>query len=226
VCIGRDRQLRLPDAAVKDDEEMSHRTKFKMQRALGIELPGLGKPGALEKRNFPHGQSKTRKKLSEYGTQLKEKQKILFHYGLREEQLRRFVRDARRIQASNWVESLVGLLERRLDNVVFRLGFARSMAAARQLVSHGHVMVNGRILTIASAVLRIGDFIRLTEYASSMQATQDSRQNPRLPLPGYLQFASEGITDHAVVRMQPDSSHVPFAFDPRQVAEYYAQRGV
>ena len=100
------------------------------------------------------------------------------------------------------------------------------MAAARQLVSHGHVMVNGRILTIASAVLRIGDFIRLTEYASSMQATQDSRQNPRLPLPGYLQFASEGITDHAVVRMQPDSSHVPFAFDPRQVAEYYAQRGV
>ena len=208
---------------------MSNRTKFKMQRALGLELPGLGKPGALEKRNFPpgqHGQSKARKKLSEYGTQLKEKQKILFHYGLREEQLRRFVRDARRIQASNWVESLVGLLERRLDNVVFRLGFARSMAAARQLVSHGHVMVNGRILTIASAVLRIGDFIRLTEYASSMQATQDSRQNPRLPLPGYLQFASEGITDHAVVRMQPDSSHVPFAFDPRQVAEYYAQRGV
>ena len=208
---------------------MSHRTKFKMQRALGIELPGLGKPGALEKRNFPpgqHGQSKTRKKLSEYGTHLKEKQKILFHYGLREEQLRRFVRDARRIQASNWVESLVGLLELRLDNVVFRLGFARSMAAARQLVSHGHVMVNGRILTIGSAVLRIGDFIRLTEYASSMQATQDSRQNPRLPLPGYLQFASEGITDHGVVRMQPDSSHVPFAFDPRQVAEYYAQRGV
>ena len=208
---------------------MSNRTKFKMQRALGLELPGLGKPGALDKRNFPpgqHGQSKSKKKLSEFGVQLKEKQKLLFHYGLREEQLRRFVRDARRIQASNWVENLVGLLERRLDNVVFRLGFARSMAAARQLVSHGHVMVNGRILTIASAVLRIGDFIRLTEYASSMQATQDSRQNPRLPLPGYLQFASEGITDHAVVRMQPDSSHVPFAFDPRQVAEYYAQRGV
>jgi small subunit ribosomal protein S4 len=208
---------------------MSHRTKFKMQRALGIELPGLGKPGALEKRNFPpgqHGQSKTRKKLSEYGVQLKEKQKILFHYGLREEQLRRFVRDARRIQASNWVESLIGLLERRLDNVVFRLGFARSMASARQLVSHGHVMVNGRILTIGSAVLRVGDFVRLTEYATSMQSTLESRQSPRLPLPGYLQFATEGVTDHGVVRMQPDAQHVPFAFDPRQIAEYYAQRGV
>jgi small subunit ribosomal protein S4 len=208
---------------------MSNRTKFKIQRALGLELPGLGKPGALEKRNYPpgqHGRDAAKRKLSEYGAQLKEKQKLLFHYGLREEQLRRFVRDARRIQASNWVENLVGLLERRLDNVVFRLGFARSMASARQLVSHGHVMVNGRILTIGSAVLRIGDFIRLTEYASGMQATQDSRQNPRLPLPGYLQFATEGVTDHAVVRMQPDSTHVPFAFDPRQVAEYYAQRGV
>lgn len=208
---------------------MSNRTKFKIQRALGIELPGLGKPGALEKRNYPpgqHGQSKTRKKLSEYGTQLKEKQKLLFHYGLREEQLRRFVRDARRIQASNWVESLVGLLERRLDNVVFRLGFARSMASARQLVSHGHVMVNGRILSIGSAVLRVGDFVRLTEYASSMQATLDSRHSPRLPLPDYLQFATEGVSDHGVVRMQPDSQHVPFAFDPRQIAEYYAQRGV
>src|SRR5882757_2446349 len=153
---------------------MSNRTKFKMQRALGLELPGLGKPGALEKRNYPpgqHGKSAGKRKLSEFGTQLKEKQKILFHYGLREEQLRRFVRDARRIQASNWVENLVGLLERRLDNVVFRLGFARSMAAARQLVSHGHVMVNGRILTIGSAVLRVGDFVRLTAYASSLDAT-------------------------------------------------------
>src|ERR1700754_4972315 len=106
---------------------MSNRTRFKMQRALGLELPGLGKPGALEKRNYPpgqHGQSKSRKKLSEFGAQLKEKQKLLFHSARRVKQLRRFVRDARRIQASNWVENLIGLLERRVDNVVFRLGFA------------------------------------------------------------------------------------------------------
>jgi small subunit ribosomal protein S4 len=208
---------------------MSNRTKFKMQRALGLELPGLGKPGALEKRNYPpgqHGNAGSKRKLSEFGAQLKEKQKLLFHYGLREEQLRRFVRDARRIQASNWVENLIGLLERRLDNVVFRLGFARSMAAARQLVSHGHVMVNGHILTIGSAVLRVGDFVRLTEYASSMKATLEARQSPRLPLPDYLQFALEGVTDHAVVRMQPDAAHVPFAFDPRQIAEYYSKFGV
>ena len=208
---------------------MSNRTRFKMQRALGLELPGLGKPGALEKRNYPpgqHGQSKTRKKLSEFGAQLKEKQKLLFHYGLREEQLRRFVRDARRVQASNWVENLIGLLERRVDNVVFRLGFARSMAAARQLVSHGHVMVNGRILTIGSAVLRVGDSVRLTEYASTMKATVEARQNPRLPLPGFLQYAQESLTDHGIVRMQPGSAHVPFSFDPSQISEYYAKLGV
>lgn len=208
---------------------MSNRKKFKMQRALGIELPGLGKPGALEKRNYPpgqHGLASAKRKLSEFGTQLKEKQKLLFHYGLREEQLRRFVRDARRLQGSNWVESLIGLLERRLDNVVFRLGFARSMAAARQLVSHGHIMVNGRILTIGSAVLRVGDFVKLTEYATSMKATVESRLSPRLPLPGFLQFAHEGVDDHGVVRMQPSASHVPFAFDPQQIAEYYAKFGV
>ncbi len=199
-----------------------------MQRALGLELPGLGKPGALAKRSYPPGQhgAARSKKLSGFGIQLREKQKLLFHYGLREEQLRRFVRDAQRIQRSNWIESLIGLLERRLDNVVFRLGFARSMAAARQLVSHGHVMVNGRILTIGSAVLRVGDFVRLTEYASGMQATVDSRESPRLPLPGYLQFAMQGATDHGVLLMQPGIEHVPFEFDPRQVAEYYAKLGV
>ena len=207
---------------------MSNRTRFKMQRALGLELPGLGKPGALATRNYPpgqHGQARKRK-LSEFGSQLREKQKLLFHYGLREEQLRRFVRNARTLQQSNWVESLVSLLERRLDNIVFRLGFARSMAAARQLVSHGHVMVNGRILTIGSAVLRVGDFIKLTPYATDMQTTQQARQSPRLLLPSYLQFANEGVTDHGVLRMQPGTEHVPFEFDPSQVAEYYAKLGV
>jgi small subunit ribosomal protein S4 len=207
---------------------VSHRTKFKMQRALGLELPGLGKAGALAKRSYPpgqHGQAR-RSKLTEFALQLREKQKLLFHYGLREEQLRRFVRSARSLQASNWVESLVGLLERRLDNVVFRIGFARSIASARQLVSHGHVLVNGRPLTIGSAVLRVGDFVRLTEAASQLQSTLEARQSPRLTLPSYLQFARQDVTDHGLVLTQPDLGHVPFEFNARQVAEYYASRGV
>lgn len=205
---------------------MSVRRKWKIQRALGLELPGLGKPGALDERNYPPGQhGRDRKRgLSAYAERLREKQKLLFHYGLREEQLRRFVRLARRRNASNWIEGLAGLLERRLDNVVFRLGFARSMAAARQLVSHGHILVNGRFLTIGSAVLRIGDVISLTEYARGPM-TQQARSAPRLPLPAFLKFADESQEHAGVLLSPPGSRHIPFTFNPQLVAEFYAQRG-
>jgi small subunit ribosomal protein S4 len=206
---------------------LSNKTKFKIQRALGIELPGLGKPGALEKRNYPpgqHGQNR-RSKLSEFATQLREKQKVLFHYGLREEQLRRFVRQARSSSDGNWIEALLSLLERRLDNVVFRLGFARSIAAARQLVNHGHVLVNGRSVNIGSVVLRVGDFVKLTEYAAGAM-TESARGNPRLLLPGYLQFALPDNNTHGRILSLPGSEHVPFELNATQVAEYYAKRGV
>jgi small subunit ribosomal protein S4 len=207
---------------------MTERKKFRIQRALGIELPGLGKPGALEKRNYPPGQHGRlhKRKDTQFGVQLREKQKLLFHYGLREEQLRRFVRKARTLNASNWIDGLIGLLERRLDNVVFRLGFARSMSAARQLVSHGHILVNGRLQTIGSMVLRIGARVHLTEYAKQMAVIQESLKNPRLLLPSYLQFEDSGTKEIGALLALPGLSHVPFEFNPTQVAEYYAQRGV
>jgi small subunit ribosomal protein S4 len=208
---------------------MSVRKKWKIQRALGLELPGLGKPGALEKRNYPPGQhGKARKpKISQFGAQLREKQKLLFHYGIREEQLRRFVRNAKSRQPKNWIEALIGLLERRLDNVVFRLGFARSMAAARQLVSHGHVLVDGRRETIGSMVLDPGAAVQLSERANQWEATQAARKAPRLPLPSFLQFEeSPDAMERGVLLSVPDSRHIPFEFNTSQVAEYYAKRGV
>jgi small subunit ribosomal protein S4 len=96
---------------------MSQRKKWKIQRSLGLELPGLGKSGALEKRNYPprqHGKAR-KPKVSQFGAQLREKQKLIFHYGTREEQLRRFLRKAKSLQPSNWMEALIGLLERRVD---------------------------------------------------------------------------------------------------------------
>jgi len=207
---------------------VSQRMKWKIQRALGLELPGLGKPGALEKRNYPPGQhGRSRKpKVSQFGAQLKEKQKLIFHYGIREEQLRRFVRNAKSLQPSNWMEALIGLLERRLDNIVFRLGFARSMAAARQLVRHGHVLVDGRKETIGSMVLRPGAVVQLSEKANQWEITKSARQSPRLPLPSFLQFETPDALERGVLLSIPDSSHIPFAFNARQVAEYYARRGV
>ncbi|WP_255551345.1 30S ribosomal protein S4 [Granulicella sp. dw_53] len=213
---------------VTGSDSMSEAKKWKIQRSLGLELPGLGKPGALEKRNYPPGQhGKSRKpKISQFGAQLKEKQKLIFHYGIREEQLRRFVRDAKSIQPSNWIEALIGLLERRLDNLVFRLGFARSMSAARQLVSHGHILVNGRRATIGSMVLRPGAVVQLTEKASQLAAIEAARKAPRLPMPSFLQYQNPDTTDRGILLMIPDSSHIPFEFNANQVAEYYAKRGV
>lgn len=165
-------------------------------------------------------------KVSQFGAQLREKQKLIFHYGIREEQLRRFVRKAKSLQPSNWMEALISLLERRLDNVVFRLGFARSMLAARQLVSHGHVRVNGRRETIGSMVLRLGDVVQLSERANQWEATQSARKAPRLALPSYLQFEDAGALERGILLSLPNASHVPFEFAATQVAEYYAKRGV
>ncbi len=226
--FGEAPQPLMRSAERRNSDEMSKRLKWKIQRALGLELPGLGKPGALETRNYPPGQhgKLRRQKLTQFGAQLREKQKLLFHYGIREEQLRRFVRQAKSIQPSNWIEALIGLLERRLDNIVFRLGFAQSMAAARQLVSHGHILVDARRQTIGSMVLRPGAVVQLSEKANTWEATLHSRSAPRIPLPSFLQFEAPGTTERGVLLTIPDSSHIPFEFNPSQVAEYYAKRGI
>ena len=139
----------LLDKEAEDDYRKGamavRRHSFKTQRRLGLELPGLGKSGALSRRPYPPGESgNKRKKYSDYALRLEEKQKLRLNYILTERQLRRFIRDSKTGQPANWVNSLAGRLERRLDNVVFRLGFAPSIPAARQLVSHGHILVDGK----------------------------------------------------------------------------------
>jgi small subunit ribosomal protein S4 len=199
--------------------------RFKRQRRLGMELPGLGKAGALDRRPYPPGQhGNQRRKLSEYALRLEEKQKLLNHYDMTEEQLRRFVRDAKAGQVTDWVNKLAGLLERRLDNVVFRLGFAPSVRSARQLVSHGSVFVNGKKSSIGSYVLRAGDKVTLTPKANKGTLFLQCKTNPRLELPDYL--GREGGEEAAVgvVREIPMAHDIPFSFEPGLVAEYYAAR--
>lgn len=200
--------------------------RFKRQRRLSTELPGLGKPGALDRKPYPPGQhGNQRRKLSEYALRLEEKQKLLFHYGLREEQLRRFVRDAKTGKVTDWVDALIGRLERRADNVVFRLGFAPSIRAARQMVSHGHVLVNGKKLTIGSALVPVGGEVKLTEKGYKSTNFLQAKASPRLELADYLSVTEE---EHPVgtVKEEPGFENIPFPYEKGLLAEYYAARKV
>jgi small subunit ribosomal protein S4 len=199
--------------------------RFKMQRRLGTELPGLGKPGALERRPYPPGENgNKRRKYSDYALRLEEKQKIRVHYALREEQLRRFIRNAKKGSATNWVKKLMGLLECRVDNLVFRLGFAPSIRSARQLVSHGHVMVDGKTVSVGSYVVPQNSKVSVSEKARTNQIVLRAQQAPRLELPDYLRKESEGGFEVGVVQAMPGTEHVPFQFDAGLFTEYYAAR--
>ncbi|MRR22118.1 30S ribosomal protein S4 [bacterium] len=143
--------------------------RSKIARKFGE--PIFGPDKYLDRKNFPpgqHGQSKKRKKTSEYGVQLREKQKVKFTYGLLERQFRNFFEKA---SAASGVTGLVLLqmLESRLDNVVYRLGVAPTRAAARQLVSHRHITVNGNVVNIPSFILRPGDIIGVREKSKSLE---------------------------------------------------------
>jgi small subunit ribosomal protein S4 len=199
--------------------------RFKRQRRLGTELPGLGKMGALDRRPYPPGQhGNQRRKLSEYALRLEEKQKIIFHYGLREEQLRRFVRQAKAGKPHDWVDSLIGSLESRLDNVIFRLGFAPSMRSARQLVGHGHVMIDGKVCSIGSAQVLPGQKITMTAKGYKSTPYMQAKATPRLELANYLAKEGEEGKETGSLKERPTSGDIPFPFEKGLLAEYYAAR--
>ena len=201
------------------------KSRFKKQRRLMMELPGLGKPGALERRPYPPGDhGMKRRKFSEYGLRLEEKQKVLVHYGLREKQLRRFILQSKKGSSENWTNKLINLLEKRLDNVVFRLGFALSIPAAKQLISHGHVKVNGQKLSISSAVIKVGDTIQLADKIYETPAYMAAKDSPRLELAHFLE--KEIIENKEVGRLtsEPQLEDIPFPFQANYFTEYYSTR--
>ena len=201
--------------------------KYKIQRRLQAELPGLGKPGAIAKRPNPPGMvTRRRRKLTDYAIRLHEKQKLRYHYGLGERQLRRFIRMSKkgiaaRKHPQGWAGRLIGILESRLDNVIFRTGWARSIPAARQIVVHGHVYVNGKRVDIPSAVLKVGDTVTLSNKILGSVQIKDSLGNPRLELPDFLHFTS---ADKKGVELaaEPKPGHIPFEFELSYIAELYA----
>jgi small subunit ribosomal protein S4 len=161
--------------------------KSKISRRYGIALFGPSK--ALERKNYPpgmHGPKGSRRKQSDYATALAEKQKLRHQYGLMERQFRRYFETALRKRGVTG-ETLLQMLETRLDNVVYRLGFANSRNAARQLVSHGHVTVNNRKVNVASYNLKAGDTITIKEKPGSRRlVTRNLELTQIQPIPDWL----------------------------------------
>lgn len=198
--------------------------RFKLQRRLITELPGLGKPGALERRPYPPGQHGLRRiKYSDYRLRLEEKQKVRIHYNLREEQLLLIVKKAKRVRATKWTNSLINLLERRLENIVFRAGFAPSMASAAQMISHGHVLLNGKKVSVRSQVIKKGSEISLNVKGLKNQIYQQAKQTPRLPLPDWLEKSESETLAKVVLKDDPGLEAIPFPFDEALFTTYYSK---
>jgi small subunit ribosomal protein S4 len=155
---------------------------------------------ALERRNTPPGMHTRRGKQSEYGIRLREKQKLKRFYGVLERQFRRFFKLASQSPA-NTGEQLLSLMERRLDNVVHRLGFAINRASARQLVSHGHIQVNGRTVNIPSYILRVNDVITVKDNKRSRQVVAEALKNSNVRVPEFLERVSTDPPEGKVVRL-------------------------
>ena len=195
--------------------------KVKKLRAFGVDLPGLSRKSQRERPYVPgeHGQS-FRRKPTPYGERLIEKQKVRFNYGLSEKQMRRLMSEARRSQMAAG-DKLMELLERRLDNVVFRAGFAPTIPAARQLVNHGHFTVNGKRVNIPSYRVDTGDVIAPRQKSMNLECIEVSLENPPLSSTDWIGLDADKKT--ASVNSLPTIEAVPFPLDIQLVVEYYSR---
>ncbi|MBB17494.1 30S ribosomal protein S4 [Candidatus Poribacteria bacterium] len=195
--------------------------KVKKLRAFGVDLPGLSRKSQRDRPYVPgeHGQS-FRRKPSPYGERLIEKQKVRFNYGLSEKQMRRLMSEARRSQMAAG-DKLMELLERRLDNVVFRSGFAPTIPAARQLVNHGHFTVNGKKVNIPSYRVDTGDIIAPRQKSMNLECIEVSLENPPLSSTDWIGLDADKKT--ASVNSLPTIEAVPFPLDIQLVVEYYSR---
>jgi small subunit ribosomal protein S4 len=196
--------------------------KSKISRRYGVALFGPSK--ALERKNYPpgmHGPKGSRRKQSEYAIALGEKQKLRHMYGLMERQFRRYFETALRKRGVTG-ETLLQMLETRLDNVVYRLGFANSRSAARQLVSHGHVTVNTRKVNVSSYNLKPGDSVSIKERPGSRRlVTRNLELTQIQPVPDWL-VADKDQFQGKMVRV-PSREEIAPVVNEQLVVELYSR---
>ena len=195
--------------------------RVKKMRALGVNLPGLSAK-SIERRPHPPGQhgANRRGKLSNYALQLREKQKLRLNYGVSERQLRRLVKEARASKMASG-EKLVELLERRLDNVVFRAGFANTIPAARQLINHRHLRVNGRRVDIASFRVKAGDIIEFRPKSQKLDSVTEALQSGGQYRAEWMQV--DTTRRLVTITELPTVETLLFPLDLQFVIEYYSR---
>jgi small subunit ribosomal protein S4 len=194
--------------------------KHKLCRAVGQAICGSPKCPA-HKRPYPpgqHGPTK-RKKMSEYGMQLQEKQKLKFIYGVLEKQFRAYYEEAAR-QKGKTGENLLRLLNSRLDYLVYQAGFARTLAGARQLVNHGHVLVNGNKVDIPSFQVRPGNVISLREKSLNIPVVKESLEATTFR-PAYLEWNE--ATKSATYARYPERDEMPQNVQESMIVEFYSR---
>lgn len=195
--------------------------RVKKMRALGVNLPGLSTK-SIERRPHPpgqHGQNR-RRKPSDYALQLAEKQKVRLNYGVTEKQMRRLMKESLASKVPTG-DKLIELLERRLDNIVFRAGFATTIPAARQLVRHGHITINGRRVNIPSYRVRQGEVIEFRKRSRKLEIVTEALQAMGPYRPEWLKV------DHDQRRVtmldHPDGGAAPFPIELQLVVEFYSR---
>ncbi|PLX12703.1 MAG: 30S ribosomal protein S4 [Marinilabiliales bacterium] len=195
--------------------------KTKIARKFGDAIYGPDKH--FERKNYPpghHGMSKRRRKMSEYGIQLKEKQKAKYTYGILERQFSNLFKKAQRSKGVTG-EVLLQLLESRLDNVVYRLGIAPTRAAARQLVSHRHITVNGHTVNVPSYTLKSGDIIAVREKSKSLEVVSDSLASSRYSKYSWLEWDNESLAGKFM--NIPERSDIPEDITEQLIVELYSK---
>ena len=208
--------------APKSDHKR-HSSKHKIDRRLGVNLWGRAKSPVNAREYGPGQHGQRRRKPTDYGVQLMAKQKLKGYYGnIGEKQFKKYYQEAIRRRGDTG-QNLIGILECRLDALIYRMKFAPTVFAARQLINHGHVMVNGRRHNIASAMMKIGDVIELKEKSRTIPQVMEAMASSERDIPEYVTVDEAKFKGS--MNAVPELADVPYPvqMEPNLVIEYYSR---
>jgi small subunit ribosomal protein S4 len=196
--------------------------RLRIVRRLGV-LPGLTQKTTSRPLPGEHAKSQNKVKLSQYGLRLQEKQKLRYHFGLTERQLMNYVKKARLMKGPTG-ELLLGLLEMRLDNILFRLGFVPTINAAKQFISHGHILVNDKKVDIPSYLCQPKDIISIKQKKQSRQSVADfiSKNSNPVPVPSHLSLNKDYLI--ATINDKIQSENYALNVNELLIVEYYSRK--